>query len=245
MSETEVINEQTGEIASVIQQPASETVGLPAVKDEKKSLVTTMASRWSVEPAKLLSTLKQTAFKQKDGEVSDAQMMALLIVCKEYGLNPFLKQIYAYPDKGGIVPVVGVDGWATVITRNPMFDGVEFRFSDDIITMPGAKPCSTWCDTIMHIKGNNQPTIVREYLDEVYRELSYVNPWKTHTKRMLRHKSYIQCGRIAFGLTGIFDEDEAQRIIESQIVQEPVKRKGSALNQKIAAISAGNNGETT
>jgi len=27
MSETEVINEQTGEIASVIQQPASETVG--------------------------------------------------------------------------------------------------------------------------------------------------------------------------------------------------------------------------
>ena len=43
-------------------------------------------------------------------------------------------------------------------------------------------------------------------------------PWQTHTKRMLRHKSLIQCSRIAFGFTGIYDQDEAERIIEGQAV---------------------------
>ena len=43
-------------------------------------------------------------------------------------------------------------------------------------------------------------------------------PWQSHTKRMLRHKSLIQCSRIAFGFTGIYDQDEAERIIEGQAV---------------------------
>jgi hypothetical protein len=33
---------------------------------------------------------------------------------------------------------------------------------------------------------------------------------------MLRHKAMIQCARIAFGFGGIYDADEAERIIESQ-----------------------------
>jgi hypothetical protein len=31
-------------------------------------------------------------------------------------------------------------------------------------------------------------------------------------KRMLRHKALIQCARVAFGFSGIFDEDEARDI---------------------------------
>jgi hypothetical protein len=31
--------------------------------------------------------------------VTDEQMMALLIVADQYGLNPFTKEIYGYPDK--------------------------------------------------------------------------------------------------------------------------------------------------
>ena len=49
-------------------------------------------------------------------EVSDEQMIALLIVADQYGLNPFTKEIYAFPDKHkGIVPVVGVDGWSRIM----------------------------------------------------------------------------------------------------------------------------------
>ena len=65
----------------------------------------------SVDPQELITTLRQTAFK---GDASDAQFIALLIVANQYGLNPWTKEIYAFPDKqNGIVPVVGVDGPAS------------------------------------------------------------------------------------------------------------------------------------
>ncbi len=55
----------------------------------------------SVDPLELITTLRQTAFK---GDASDAQFIALLIVANQYGLNPWTKEIYAFPDKqNGIV----------------------------------------------------------------------------------------------------------------------------------------------
>ena len=35
---------------------------------------------------------------------------------------------------------------------------------------------------------------------------------------MLRHKAMIQCARLAFGYGGIFDHDEAERIVEATTV---------------------------
>ena len=34
---------------------------------------------------------------------------------------------------------------------------------------------------------------------------------------MLRHKAMIQCARLAFGYAGIYDQDEAERIVEKDI----------------------------
>ncbi|STU11464.1 phage recombination protein Bet [Klebsiella pneumoniae] len=76
-----------------------------------------LASRLGMDAGTdLMNTLKNTAFK--GGNVTDEQFTALLIVANQYGLNPWTKEIYAFPDKGGIVPVVGVDGWARIIKRN-------------------------------------------------------------------------------------------------------------------------------
>ena len=59
---------------------------------------------------------------------TNEQLMALCIVSEQYGLNPWTREIYAFPDKqNGIVPVVGVDGWARIINTHPQFDGVEFE----------------------------------------------------------------------------------------------------------------------
>ena len=180
------------------------------------SLVQRFAQRYFVDPEKLLATLKATAFKQRNAEeISNERMMALLVVADQYKLNPFTKEIYAYPDKYlGIVPVVGVDGWSRIINEHPQLDGIEFRYAEKMVAMPKAKPCPEWCDVIIKRKDRSSPIIVREHLDEVFRELDYISPWQTHTKRMLRHKTLIQGSRIAFGFAGIYDEDEAERIID-------------------------------
>lgn len=44
-------------------------------------------------------------------------------------------------------------------------------------------------------------------------------PWQSHPTRMLRHKTLIQCARLAFGFAGIFDQDEAERVIEGSATE--------------------------
>lgn len=163
------------------------------------SLHSRMAARFGVDEAEMMQTLKATAFK---GQVSDAQMQALLIVADQYGLNPWTKEIYAFPDKGGIVPVVGVDGWSRIINENSQFDGMDFEQDAES------------CTCIIYRKDRGHPIKVTEWLSECKRD---TQPWKSHPKRMLRHKAMIQCARLAFGYTGIYDEDEAQRIVEKDV----------------------------
>jgi len=153
----------------------------------------------------LLSVLKSTAFR---GQVSDAQMTALLIVAQQYGLNPWTKEIYAFPDRqNGIVPVVGVDGWSRIINSHGQFDGMDFAQDDES------------CTCVIYRKDRAHPIKVTEWMAECRRD--GVGPWKSHPRRMLRHKAMIQCARIAFGFVGIYDEDEAQRIIEGEAREVP------------------------
>lgn len=145
----------------------------------------------------LIETLKATAFR---GQVSDAQMMALLVVANQFGLNPWIKEIYAFPDRqNGIVPVVGVDGWARIINDHPQFDGMDFEQDAES------------CTCAIYRKDRSRPTRVTEFLAECKRDTA---PWKSHPRRMMRHKAMIQAARLAFGYGGIYDQDEAERIVE-------------------------------
>lgn len=182
-----------------------------------------------VDGRELVETLKETAFR---GQVGDSQMAALLIVAEQYGLNPWTKEIYAFPDRqNGIVPVVGVDGWARIINGNSNFDGMEFVQDDES------------CTCKIYRKDRSHPTAVTEYMSECRRD--NVQPWKTHPKRMLRHKAMIQCARIAFGFGGIYDEDEAERIVqqkpaEKEVNPQPIAKRpisNDGLNKSMAKIA--------
>lgn len=184
---------------------------------QRTSLVAKIGERFGVDPEKLLVTLKLTCFKQgkDDPEPSNEEMMALLVVSDQYKLNPFTKEIYAFRDRkrGGIVPVVSVDGWARIINEHPALDGIEFRYSEDTGTHKNKK-CHDWIECVISRKDRSKPTVAREFFSEVVRSANFETPWDTHPNRMHRHKSLIQCARIAFGFAGIYDQDEAERIIE-------------------------------
>jgi phage recombination protein Bet len=166
-----------------------------------------LASKFQIEPAKLLNVLRGTVIKpDKNGKpATDEEVAAFCIVADQYGLNPFTKEIHAFAsgDKG-IVPIVGIDGWTKLINQNPDFDGCDFEYDET----PSGEPVSVTC--IMHLKNRAHPVTVTEYLAECKRNSI---PWNSMPRRMLRHKAYMQCGRLAFGLTGIYDDDEARDII--------------------------------
>lgn len=190
---------------------------LPA---KKSSLIASMATKYGLDPKVFFDTLKGTIMKaDKDGrQATTEEVCAFLIVANKYNLNPFIKEIYAYPDKrGGIVPVVSTDGWTKLMIGHEEYKNHLFRYAESYLTLKSAKPCPEWCEIEIE-RTDGTKLVIREYLDEVFREITYANPWQTHTKRMLRHKTKIQGAREAFGFSGIYDDDEAARIVEAQTI---------------------------
>lgn len=178
----------------------------------KPSALNLMATRLSVDPAKLLDTLKSTVFQKASNE----ELLALVTVANEYGLNPFLKELYAFPAKGGgIVPIVSVDGWNKMLIRQPDFDGIEFEFQDDEAGKPVA------CTAVIYIKNRSKPVKVTEYFDECKRN---TEPWNNMPRRMLRNRTLCQAARMAFGFSGVHNEDEAATItVESTVTPMPTE----------------------
>lgn len=176
-----------------------------------------MAEAYKMEPIAFAQTVKATVFP--NGQATNEQLAAFCIVAREYGLNPFTKQVYAFPAKGGgIVPMVSVDGWASMVNSHPQFNGMNFRYERDETGFVYGVTC------IMHRKDRAHPTVVTEFLDECK---GTTIPWQKAPMRMLRHRAMIQCARLAFSFSGLYDEAEAQEIVEAEVVDSGVSKPRS------------------
>ena len=145
-----------------------------------------------------------SAKNQHGAQATNAELAIVTGVCATYGLNPLVKECAAFVSGGKLSVVVMVDGWYKMVNRRPEFDGVEF---DDKFDANGNLTAIT---CLMFIKGRERPVCVTEYMSECKDTKSSV--WQKWPARMLRHKAYIQCARMAFGITEIIDDDEASRI---------------------------------
>lgn len=179
-------------------------------KAQTQSLITRLAAKYGVDPSKLLRCLTTQVFKQTDGATpSNEELMVLLLVCENYGLNPFSREVFAFRGKGGdIVPVVSYDGWCKIVRTQKDFDGVSFRFSDSVVRVAGCVgDLPEYVECSMQLKGIGTPVTIQEYMVECFNDRSPV--WKRWPRRMLRTRAFIQCARMAFSLTGLYDEGEA------------------------------------
>ena len=177
--------------------------------------VAVMAKRLSIATADLDSIIKSTIMPDsKKVTVTNEQFVSFMAVANEYQLNPLVKEIYAFPAKGGgIQPVVSIDGWIKIITKHPDFDGMEFIDEID----GNGEPISTTCK--IYRKSLSRPITATEYLAECRMN---TDVWRKYPRRMLRHKATIQCGRYAFGISGIIDPDEADRFAVAKVIEKDV-----------------------
>jgi len=190
-----------------------------------KSVLLDMSDRYGMEPAAFEATLRNTVVPSN---CTKEQFAAFLLIAKEYKLNPILKEIYAFPSKGGIQPIVGVDGWANLINSHPAFDGMDFEdhFEDGNLASITCK---------MYRKDRSHPITATEYLSECKRA---TEPWQKWPRRMLRHKAMIQAARYAFSFAGIIDPDEAERFA-GEFAQDVTPRGNIVpISQRIADQTA-------
>jgi len=180
-----------------------------AEPQQKLMLLEYMADKYGLRPQEFADTVRKTCGL---ATASPEEFAAFIMVAREYDLNPLLREIFAFPKRGGgIVPIVSIDGWVNLVNSHPACDGFEF----DVEHGENSDLVAITCR--MYRKDRNRPVVVTEYYDECKRD---TEPWKMK-HRMLRHKAMIQAARYAFGFSGIYDEDEGAKIAEMKDVTPP------------------------
>jgi len=193
--------------AEIVANPAATAVAASA---PPRSIIADMAARYGMDGARFKQTLQATVIK---GNCSDEQFAAFMLVARQYDLNPFTREIYAFPSQGGIQPIVSIDGWMKMINAHPCFNGMGF---DDHLDAQG-KLLSITCT--IHRKDRTHPICVTEYMSECARN---TDVWRKWPARMLRHKAAIQAARYAFGFSGIMEEDEYERMVAPDEGSPPI-----------------------
>lgn len=174
-----------------------------------KTALMQVANRLSVSEQEVQNIVMRTIMP--NGKATAEQFTSFIAVANEYKLNPLTKEIYAFPAKGGgIQPIVSIDGWLRIINTHPDFNGMTFTDNRD----EQGQLVSITCN--IYKKNTEHPIQVTEYMDECKKN---TEPWNKWPARMLRHKTAIQGGRYAFGLSGIIDPDEAERFADTGAIE--------------------------
>lgn len=197
-------------------------------QQQPSGALASLAQRLNVNVEEAQNIIINTLMKAKGQgqQVTNEEFVTFLAIASEYKLNPLAKEIYAFSARGAIQPIVSVDGWLKIINAHSQFDGMEFQDHLDANGKLTAVTCQ------IHRKDRSRPTEVTEYMNEC---AGTSEPWKKWPARMLRHKAAIQCARYAFGLSGIVDPDEAERIESVTKPERDVTPKAvvPALSEKI------------
>ncbi len=204
---------------------------VPAAKRvSQTTAVANLARMCEVEPDEIVQTLKDVIMPGS----SSAEFIAFAQVCSELRLNPLKKEIYAFK-KGDrpFVPIVGVDGWLTILNRHPDFDGMEIAFSDNEQT---GKPKS--CTVTIRHKRRAHPVVITEYLDECRQDTP---PWTKYPRRMLRNRTISQGARVAFGFVGAYDQDDVETtslpsVPATQAARVAASGSSNAVNDRLKSL---------
>lgn len=200
----------------------------PIERTRSNSVVIRMAERFGMDRVAFERTLMATVVP--GGKATPEQVAAVLLVADQYHLNPLTKEIYAFPNRGGgIVPVVGVDGWIKLMNEHPAADGVELVENND------EKGALISVTATVYRKDRAHPIRVTEYFAECARG---TDPWRQSPRRMLRHKALIQGLRVAFGFSGIYEPDEAERIVEAQQRERVIEASATTLSNLTEVLEA-------
>lgn len=179
----------------------------PAIVDNSRAV--SVQHEYSTEE---IETIKDTVAKG----ASDSELKMFLHICKTYGLDPFLKEIYYSAQMKTMI--TSRDGYLKAAQRDPLFDGIQSMAvceNDDFgidavnntVTHTFAKGdrgqvIGAWA---MVFKKGFRPVIA--YAD--YKEYNKGNSiWKTYKSAMCCKVAEVFALKRQFGISGLVTQEE-------------------------------------
>lgn len=200
-----------------------------------KQTLIDLGKRLNEAPASILAFMFNTLTASKGNWPTHEEIMEYASLCKQTGLNPILKSEVAPLCKGGRVSLIVMrDGWRKLARSQPNYNGMTFKFSEELIEHNG-KPVPAWCECQIFEKGIDYPFTWRTPFNEAVRT---TDPWKTEPTNMLQVRSMNRAIRNCYGLA-VYDAEEAEQFTDDVVdmVAQPKPQQQNALPKKATTKS--------
>ena len=152
-----------------------------------ETLILNVAKTLEIDPQEINKWITERSVPQ-------CLLIPILLTSQRLRLNPLLGQIaWELNEKKYWEVFIPIDGWITMIHREPSFQGITFNESNQTENgIPIWMECSIYRSDLIH------PITVREYFIELKTEHPM---WAKMPRRMLRHKTLQQCARLVFAIS--------------------------------------------
>lgn len=160
-----------------------------------------LAAAIGMDPNAMIDAIKAQCFKGVRDQVSNEQLAAFVSIAAEMGVNPFLPDmLYAYPDRGAIIPIMGPSGIYKKLMEHPLVDSWETTvYPEDVTQAP------THAITNIYLKGRERPLSYTALMSE-WKVGSNPN-WNNRPRHMIGLRSLKHAARqVIHGLP--YDEDD-------------------------------------
>lgn len=151
---------------------------------------------------------------KKSDQVRPDELIQYAALCKNAGLDPATSEVSPLVQRDRISLIIGVDGWTRIANRDPNFDGIEYKFSDDTIKV-GNHEVPKYIDTYVYFKNRSHASFWRTPYDEAFRSTSPV--WASMPLQMLQNRATTNAIKRAFGLSGVVDSEDVQFIKQHEV----------------------------
>jgi hypothetical protein len=205
---------------------------------------TQLAQRLGVEKSMMIDTIKAQCFRGiRPADITNEQLASYISIAQALELNPLLPgMMYAYPDRGAIIPIVGPDG---VMKKLSEIKGLSYEcivYPENPTVPPTHATCNIW------IEGKERPYTYTA----VYSE--WVTPnWGKRPRHWNWLRAVKQAARqVIHGLP--MDEDEAIGVgminvtppeADATTAAEPTARREPPAREKTGAAKAKENAAKT
>lgn len=203
---------------------------LATIPEERNTLVSSLAQQAGLDSRRYFDTIRSMCGCRS---ATNETFYALLTQAKRLDLDPLGSQIYIIDAKGGAKIVIPIDGYLRIMLRNPRYVSHVVTENNDAKGNPVSATIRIF--TKEQVAAKLPPFEHTEYMVECK---GSSGPWRSHPRRMLKHKVVSQGVRYCFGAY-LPDEDEWQRASEVESGKLP-DRPTDALDALTADLEAEN-----
>lgn len=213
---------QAGEVD--VTPPPEVKVGPPPAEPpappirRSPSLLDAMSQRLSMKPDALLAIIKNQIIsvnrKYDQSPITNEECALVLHTMHKYGLDPMVRQVYAFRSKGRLQIVVGYDGWIKIVQSRREHLGFQITAVGPDIKVPGNKygmMIPMWMEGKIESEGRI-PTSFRIYFLEWFDPNNDI--WVAKPYHRYRMKLFIQHAREHYGIS-LMDDIDAEYVMRA------------------------------